>query len=99
MSVREFRELVDKGFGYSASERFENVADGASVNMLISNPSYSRFTCYIISIEVISWGQGHADLIKNVSYSGGTEVRVFNLNVAGRESPSLMSSPEIQYVH
>ena len=76
-----FEYMVYEGIGFSVSQRFEGVADDASVDVYFENPVGSGKKVYIIEIEVISLGQAYIDIYRgNTVTASGTAITPVNLN-------------------
>jgi hypothetical protein len=71
---------IYEGYGFSISNRFENVASDASVNIYFENPAGSGREVFIIVIDVISFAQAWIDVYRDVTPSGGTAITPVNLN-------------------
>jgi len=73
---------IEEGYGFMASKRFENLANGAFVDVFFENPPDSNRKVNIVVIEVGAFGQGHLDVFKNnTKVAGGTIIEPQNLNL------------------
>jgi len=78
---RFFKKLHD-GYGFSVSHRFEGVSTGDEVAIYFKNPDGSSIKIYIIVIEIVSTGQGWADIFRdNTVTVSGTSISPVNLNL------------------
>jgi len=72
---------IYEGYGFSISKRFESVADDASVDLYLENPSGSGRQVFIIMIEVVSLGNAYIDIYRgNTVTVSGTALTPVNLN-------------------
>jgi len=72
---------IYEGYGYAASHRFEGVADDATGEIYLENPSGSGKEIFIVAIDVISTGQGWVDIYRdNTVIASGTAITPVNLN-------------------
>ena len=78
-----FAKKAEEGYGFMASKRFENVADGDSIDVFFENPPGSNRKVTIVVIEVGALGQGHLDIYKNsTKTASGTIIEPQNLNLS-----------------
>jgi len=72
---------IYQGYGFSASHRFESVADGASVDVYFENPNGSGRKVFLVAIEITAFGQCHVDIYRgNTVTANGTSLTPVNLN-------------------
>ena len=87
-------DRIEQGRAFSASKRFDSVADGSIIQVVFSNPTGSGKVVYIVAIEIIATGQGAIDIYRDVSIdSHGTEIPIMNLDL-GSNNPSVC---EVEY--
>ncbi len=72
---------IYEGYGFSISHRFTAVANGASVDVYFENPNGSGRRVFIVTIEVVVFGQCHIDIYRGNSITAsGTSITPMNLN-------------------
>lgn len=77
-----FAKRIEIGYAFSASHRFENVADGDFRDVWFENPANSGREVNIVAVEVALLGQAWIDIYRdNVKVASGTPIRVMNLNM------------------
>ncbi len=88
-----FAQRIEKGYAFSASHRFEDVANGATVESWFENPSTSNRRINIVAIEVVGLGSGWIDIYRdNVRISLGSSLPIMNLKMgSGIESKALVA--------
>ena len=75
-------DRIEQGIAFSASKRFDSVADGSIIQVVFSNPTGSGKVVYIVAIEIIATGQGAIDIYRDVSIDAhGTEIPIMNLDL------------------
>jgi len=80
VNPRFLKKILD-GVAFSASNRFEGVANDASIDLLFENPSDSGKKVFLITAEVISFGRGYIDVYRDSGVTvSGTAVEPVNLN-------------------
>jgi len=87
-------DRIEQGIAFSASKRFDSVANGGIIQVVFSNPTGSGKKAYIVAVEIESTGQGAVDIYRDVSIDAhGTEIPIMNLDL-GSDNPSVC---EIEY--
>ena len=75
-------DMIEQGYGFSISHRFESVGAGASVNVYFENPTNSGKKVYLSIIEIVSFAQAHVDIYRdNTKTASGTSLTPQNLNL------------------
>lgn len=93
-----FAQRVELGRAFSASHRFEGVADGAAVESFFENPGGSGRVVNIVSVEVALLGQAWIDIYRdNVKVEEGVRMPAFNLNMASSMAPAALPEYGGQY--
>jgi len=86
--------MIEQGYGFSVSHRFEGVASDASIEVFFENPSDSGKTVKISIIEVVSLAQAYIDIYRdNTKTAAGSSLTPQNLNL-GSENESVV---EVEY--
>jgi len=81
-------DRIEQGRAFSASKRFDSVADGSIIQVVFSNPTGSGKVVYIVAIEIIATGQGAIDIYRDVSIDAhGTEIPIMNLDLGSDNLP------------
>ncbi len=88
VTTTRFQKRILDGDGFSISHRFESIAAGSSINVLIANPSGSGKQIYLIQVNVISLAQAWVNVYLNASYTGGTDLTPYNLNTCSSKTSS-----------
>lgn len=81
---------IENGYGFFASERFENVTANSVITLCLANPSDSTRIAYIDAIKVYSFDRLFANIYVNpniVNY--GVEIPVSNLRLGSTVTNSL----------
>jgi len=79
---------VNLGRAFSASKRFESLANDASKEILFINPSESGIKVYIIAVEISGFANAYIDIYDDVNVtSNGTEIATRNLNLGSSATP------------
>ena len=81
-------DRIEQGRAFSASKRFDSVADGSIIQVVFSNPTGSGKVVYIVAIEIIATGQGAIDIYRDVSIDAhGTDIPIMNLDLGSDNLP------------
>jgi len=89
---------VAQGMGFGASKIFKSVADGATVNILIENPSTSKNHVRIVGVFVAVGGKSYINLRKNVQWTETTNtegVEVYNLNLGCADNSCVIAKANV----
>jgi len=85
---QRFLSKVREGRAFVAGKRFEDVADGDSVNMVLRNPVGSGADVYVVLAEVTTMAQAWVDVYYDPVVSGGSEVPAANLDLGSGSGPA-----------
>ena len=77
--VSQLEKYAELGYVFMIAHRFEAVADGSSIELILENPSNSGKKTYIASIELVAGGETFIDCYKNSTINAnGTEITPIN---------------------
>ena len=68
-----------EGYKFTAGHKFESVANGATVNVLLHVPDDAERMIFFLAFEVSSDAKANIDLYFDVEFSGGTNLKIINL--------------------
>jgi len=80
--IQPLRDKIDQGFGFSASDRGEDVPSGSTFQIMLENPANSGKTIHIVTVECTSTGQARVDIYHGGSITGGTSITPRNLDLS-----------------